>query len=166
MIKKNNSIADLKSRIRQLEVENENLMQELIQTNSGTIALYNDLNNVNEKLKQKNEELNRTVKELKETQDKLVKSERMAAVGNIVVTYNHQINNPLMVILGNVQYLLMSEKNLNDKITRALTIIEQECNRISEVITKIRDYEELIPINYLNTMYDIDLPSNKQNNSD
>jgi signal transduction histidine kinase len=90
----------------------------------------------------------------------------MAAVGNIVVTYNHQINNPLMVILGNVQYLLMSEKNLNDKITRALTIIEQECNRISEVITKIRDYEELIPINYLNTMYDIDLPSNKQNNSD
>jgi phosphoglycerate-specific signal transduction histidine kinase len=147
-------------------VENENLMQELIQTNSGTIALYNDLNNVNEKLKQKNEELNRTVKELKETQDKLVKSERMAAVGNIVVTYNHQINNPLMVILGNVQYLLMSEKNLNDKITRALTIIEQECNRISEVITKIRDYEELIPINYLNTMYDIDLPSNKQNNSD
>jgi len=157
------NIIDLKERIKTAEEEIENLRHELMETNTGIIALYNELNDTNEKLKQKNEELQNTLKELRETQDKLIQSEKMAAIGSIIVTYNHQINNPLMIILGNVQFVLMTEKNLDENLNKRLKIVESECWRISEVTSKIKQYEKLIPVKYLNTMFEFNI-SDRSNN--
>ncbi len=154
-MKQSENSKDLSERLKKAESEIESLRKELMETNTGIIALYNDLNTANQKLRDKNDQLNRTLKELRETQDKLVQSEKMAAIGSVVVTYNHQINNPLMIILGNVQLLLMKDESLSEKTKNSLKIIEDECKRISEVIQKIRKYEKLIPVKYLNSMYQV-----------
>ncbi|HAJ80008.1 MAG TPA: hypothetical protein DCO75_09585, partial [Fibrobacteres bacterium] len=39
--------------------------------------------------------------DLKTAQDELVKSRRLAAIGEVVASVNHEINNPLMIISGN-----------------------------------------------------------------
>ena len=79
----------------------------------------------------------------------------MAVLGSVVVTYNHNINNPLMIILGNVQLLLMRNENLSENTKKSLLVIEEECKRISDVMHKIKEYEKLIPVKYLDNMYDI-----------
>jgi len=51
-------------------------------------------------LQQQNKLLKKTLNELKEAQQKLIEKERLAAIGEIVVTVNHEITNPLPSIIG------------------------------------------------------------------
>ncbi len=61
------------------------------------------------KLKQKNEELTLTLEQLKETQNHLVQSEKMAALGQLIAGIAHEINTPLGAIrssIGNITNFL------------------------------------------------------------
>lgn len=61
------------------------------------------------KLKQKNEELTLTLEQLKETQNQLVQSEKMAALGQLIAGIAHEINTPLGAIrssIGNITNFL------------------------------------------------------------
>jgi two-component system, NtrC family, sensor kinase len=61
------------------------------------------------KLKQKNEELTVTLEQLKETQNHLVQSEKMAALGQLIAGIAHEINTPLGAIrssIGNITNFL------------------------------------------------------------
>ncbi len=63
------------------------------------------------KLKQKNEELTLTLEQLKETQNQLVQSEKMAALGQLIAGIAHEINTPLGAIrssIGNITNFLDS----------------------------------------------------------
>lgn len=65
------------------------------------------------KLKQKNEELTVTLAQLRETQNQLVHSEKMAALGQLIAGIAHEINTPLGAIrssIGNITNFL--ENNL------------------------------------------------------
>ena len=150
-----NGAKDVSEKLAEAEAEIKTLQDELLETNSGIIALYNELNDANLMLVEKNEEVNKALRELKKTQDKLIQSEKMAAIGSIVVTYNHHINNPLMIILGNVQLLMMRNVNFDDPTKKSLKLIEEECRRISDVIGKIKEYEKLIPVKYLDSMFEM-----------
>lgn len=81
-------------------------------------------------------ELQRANKELKETQQQLAKSERLAAIGQVVVSVNHNINNPLGVIKGQAQFLIGRVKDKETK--RRLRIMEKQADRISEVMGRLR----------------------------
>ena len=153
----------LPARLEAAAKEIENLQNELTETNKGIIALYNDLDSTNQEIKKKNEELNQALKKLREAQDKLIHSEKMAAIGAMVVTLNHEINNPLMIIQGNAQLLRIDPMKLDTQVINRLRQIEIECKRIKGVVQKIRNYEDLIPIEYLNSaMYNL---HNKESNS-
>jgi signal transduction histidine kinase len=87
--------------------------------------------------------------DLRSKQEELLKSKRLAAIGEIVSSVNHEINNPLMIISGNAQFLEMSmEEYPADMKERVKTIIE-ETGRISEITRKLREIRNPVSQDYL-----------------
>jgi signal transduction histidine kinase len=77
--------------------------------------------------------------ELLESQERLVRSERFAAVGEAAAYVSHEIKNPLMVIGGlarQVQKKLEEEPILKEK----LAIIQNEVQRLENFLGEIRDF--------------------------
>jgi signal transduction histidine kinase len=80
-------------------------------------------------------------KELKETQDKLVQSERLRSLGVITTGVAHDFNNILGVILGRTQLLL---RKINDAETlEDLQIIEKSALKGSSTIRRMQDYTRI-----------------------
>lgn len=78
--------------------------------------------------------------ELKKTQEELATKNRLAAIGEVVASINHEINNPLMVISGNAQFLEMTiDKDASEDTKERIKAIIDECERISTVTQKLRD---------------------------
>ncbi len=87
--------------------------------------------------------------DLRDTQNELVRSKRMAAIGEVVASVNHEINNPLMVISGNAQYLDMMLDDEKDKeIKERIKVIIEESNRISTVTRKLREIKKTVVEDY------------------
>jgi len=63
--------------------------------------------------------------------------ERLAAVVETAVTVNHEINNPLTAILGNVQLLLLKRDDLDEELRKKLEVIEHSAGRIRDVTLKL-----------------------------
>ncbi len=69
----------------------------------------------------------------KETIDR----ERFGAIQQTAVTVNHEINNPLTAILGNVQLLLMKRQDLDEELVNKLRTIETSALKIRDVTQKL-----------------------------
>ena len=72
-----------------------------------------------------------------ETQNEIVEKERLAAVLETAVTVNHEVNNPLQAIIGNIQLLLMKKENLDENTIEKLKAIEQSAVKINNVTQKL-----------------------------
>ncbi len=96
-------------------------------------------------LKQKNELLSKALSDLQEAQALLVEKERLAAMGELVVTVNHEINNPLTSIIGLAEILELSAATLTpQKLQNAIKAILKESRRIQDVtgrLTRINSSE-------------------------
>ncbi len=89
-------------------------------------------------LEEKNAMLTKTLDELNDTQGLLVEKERLAAMGELVVTVNHEINNPLTSIIGLVEILELSAATLSpQKVQDALKAILKEANRIQDITRRL-----------------------------
>jgi HAMP domain-containing protein len=87
--------------------------------------------------------------DLKNTQTELVRSKRLAAIGEIVASVNHEINNPLMIISGNAQFLEMSmEEGYPQDMKDRVRAILDETERISRVTRKLRDIKQPVVEDY------------------
>jgi transcriptional regulator with GAF, ATPase, and Fis domain len=100
-------------------------------------------------LEKKNKALVKAQKELKEVHKALIDGEKLSAVKELAVSINHEINNPLSVIIGNIQYLRHIEKNLDEKLAERLGKIESECMRIAEVNRRLLKIEDLVSETYI-----------------
>jgi len=110
------------------------------------------------KLKEKNKKLERTIAELNETQNKLIQKERLAAIGEVAVTVNHEINNPLTSIIGLAEVLeLAFETGKKEKVKKGLTGILKEAKRIKKVTQKLANVSESKSVSYLNSQKMIDI---------
>lgn len=100
----------------------------------------------------------RNVTEINQLQKKLLESERLAAYTQTVITLNHEINNPLTTVLGNVYLLEKDSKKIDDpKLAQRLKVILENCLRIQEVIKKLERIDELKTVTYLGTTKMVDL---------
>lgn len=81
------------------------------------------------KLKQKNQELTVTLEQLKETQNQLVQSEKMAALGQLIAGIAHEINTPLGAIrssIGNITNFLDNNLETLPVFFKALSAERQQ----------------------------------------
>jgi PAS domain S-box-containing protein len=79
---------------------------------------------------------------LQETQAQLVQSEKMGALGRLVASIAHEINNPLQAIQGCLTLAMeeMARKRRPDRLARYLTIVETETERIAAIVRRVRDF--------------------------
>jgi len=81
--------------------------------------------------------LGQTIAQLNQTQNQLIQSEKMAAVGQLAFGIAHEIRNPLGIILGGVEFL---EKNLVKKDGIKKEIVEklkQSIDRANNIIVDL-----------------------------
>jgi phosphoglycerate-specific signal transduction histidine kinase len=86
--------------------------------------------------------------DLRSKQDELIKSKRLAAIGEVVASVNHEINNPLMIISGNAQFLEMSMDGYPDEMKERVQAILEETRRISQVTRKLREIKNPVSEDY------------------
>jgi len=100
-------------------------------------------------LEKKNDELMEANKKLKQAQAKLIELEKKQTAAEMAATLNHEINNPLAIIAGNAQFLLMTMKNSNPSIVKRLKAIDKEASVIAQITEKFRQLDSLITENYI-----------------
>jgi len=86
----------------------------------------------------------RDLTETKALQEQVTRSERLAALGQLVAEITHEIKNPLMLIGGFAQQLSRSmsgEKNL-----QKLNVITDEVKRLERLLAELRDFHLSITI--------------------
>ena len=106
----------------------------------------------------------RNVTEINRLQKKLLESERLAAYTQTVITLNHEINNPLTTVLGNVFLLDRDTEKLDDeKLKKRIKVIQENCLRIQKVIKKLERIDDLKTISYLGTTKMVDLGEEGEN---
>ena len=102
------------------------------------------LNNLelNVKLKSKLVELQKAYNNLSESQQRLIESERLATLGEVVADISHEIRNPLVSIGGFARSLLksMPESCIEKKYVK---IILQEAERLENILKSILDYSKI-----------------------
>jgi K+-sensing histidine kinase KdpD len=97
----------------------------------------------------KNQELARAHKDVKTAQEKIVAEEKLTAVCELAASVNHEINNPLSVILGHVQCLGLELADPDARTRTRLERIEQAAMRIGEVNRNLLRIDKLIPHKHL-----------------
>ena len=80
-------------------------------------------------------------KELVEAQNRLVKTERLAAIGEVAAMVGHDLRNPLSGIAGATYYLKTKfDTNTNEKAKEMFELIEKDIEYSDKIITDLLDY--------------------------
>lgn len=99
----------------------------------------------NRKLVRFNEELRAQVeertRELKTAQTQLLRSQRLAAVGDLSAGLAHEVNNPLSAIVGNAQLLLLDAPEDHPQ-RQMLEDIQAQALRISDIVRDLQSLSE------------------------
>jgi len=83
-------------------------------------------------------ELVKDISQRKKLEEQLLSSERLASMGEIAATIAHEINNPIGIILGFAQDLLL-EATPESKQYKILKIMEEEADRCGRVVKGLLD---------------------------
>jgi len=84
--------------------------------------------------------------ELEQVQEKLIRAERLAAVGELASGVGHELRNPLNVI-RNCAYLLkmtLSEKNDAEAI-KTVAVLDKQVDAANRIITDLLDFTRITP---------------------
>lgn len=95
--------------------------------------------NAYEKLTHKISELKEAYEELKETQSKLVRTERLATIGKMAAHVAHEIRNPLATI-GGFAHSMYKFPQDDEKVKRNAKIIRDEVYRLENILRGVLDF--------------------------
>jgi len=89
------------------------------------------------------EHIKKTYEELKEAQEQVIRSEKLASLGKLAATIAHEINNPLSAVLTYIRLMMklvgrgrFTKERLGD-ISRYLSTMELETARCGEIVKNL-----------------------------
>jgi two-component system NtrC family sensor kinase len=83
-------------------------------------------------------DLEQALRQEKAARMQLVQSEKLAAMGRLVASVAHELNNPLQAI-QNALYLVKQEPALSEQAFDDLKVAATEADRMAELISRLRD---------------------------
>ena len=87
-------------------------------------------------------------RKLKEAQDELVRSERMATLGQLTATVSHEIRNPLGTIRTSIFTLSNKLKSTEPGLIAIIGRIERNIIRCDNIITELLDFSRIRALNH------------------
>lgn len=97
-------------------------------------------------LEKVNEELNQTLFDLQNAQEKLIESEKMASLGHLTAGVAHEINNPINFVFSNITPLKRDLEDLKDVLDLYKTI---DLNNFNERVVEIQKLKKDIDYEYV-----------------
>lgn len=94
---------------------------------------------------------------IKFLEEELFKKEETEAVAKMGIATAHEINNPLTVIIGNLELILLKKENLDDEIIENLNSILDSAMRIKEIVSKMINITKVVETEYVQGKKMIDL---------
>jgi PAS domain S-box-containing protein len=88
------------------------------------------------------EQLEKTVRELQETRDLLIHSEKLAAIGQLTAGVAHEILNPVNIMSMRLQ-VLKQRQDLSDESRKALAVCDSQLGRITEIIDDLGQFSRV-----------------------
>ncbi len=89
-------------------------------------------------------ETRRQLEDLRRSQSEVVRAERLAAVGELAGGVAHEINNPLMIILGQVHLLFQSRDS--EEVLNGLKVIDAATKRAATIVRDLVLFAEHFPL--------------------
>jgi signal transduction histidine kinase len=106
---------------------------DLLRTFSGYAAIAVERSNLNAALEGKVEELRQANRELQDNQRRLLRAEKLSALGEMSAYVSHEIRNPLVGI-GGLARSLLGDRGMQEDAREALEIISSEVERLERFL--------------------------------
>ncbi len=109
----------------------------------GTRSYLQDLTErkrAEEALKEYSQRLEDTVQELRDTQEQLIRKERLAVLGELAGGVGHELRNPLGVISNAIYYLQMTHEGADDTTQEYMEIISSEVRNADKIISDLLEF--------------------------
>jgi PAS domain S-box-containing protein len=128
----------LQEKNQQLDIQNEELR-----------TVNEELQAAEEELRATNEELQAANGELRETQEQLVRSEKLAAIGQLASGVGHELRNPLGAIKNAVFFVRRKIASTElpaaePRVVEFLDIMDGEVDAANKVITDLLDFSRVV----------------------
>jgi signal transduction histidine kinase len=108
------------------------------------IQAYLRVKTAEQKLKKYSQRLEEMVEErtheLCEAQEKLIRQEKLAVLGQMAGSVGHELRNPLAVISSAVYFLKMAQPDASDKVKEYLNLIQKNINISDKIINDLLDF--------------------------
>lgn len=85
--------------------------------------------------------LGEKIQQLGDTQERLIRSERLAVIGNMAAYIAHEIRNPLVTIGGFARAILRTPDQ-NNQTRQSIEVIVEEVKRLEKILANIMDFSK------------------------
>jgi C4-dicarboxylate-specific signal transduction histidine kinase len=96
----------------------------------------NRLESANKEINELNRNLEANIRELKEAQDQIIQTEKLAVAGRLAAGFAHEVNNPIGIIINRIECLQseMQERGVSDDLMKDFLTIGKYAHRISKIV--------------------------------
>jgi len=126
-----------------------------------TRALQRWAEELDAKVVERTQELAQSNASLQQAQQQLVKSEKLAAIGQLTASVAHEINNPIAVIQGNLDLMRETLGAQAAPVTAELGLLDQQVERMRLIVTQLLQYAR--PTEYAGYVEAVDVNQTLEN---
>ncbi len=113
------------------------------------------------KVVERTQELAQSNASLQQAQQQLVKSEKLAAIGQLTASVAHEINNPIAVIQGNLDLMRETLGTQATPVKAELSLLDQQVERMRLIVTQLLQYAR--PTEYAGYVEAVDVNQTLEN---